>query len=146
MRISKLLPLIGIIAFCANISVGADDNAAQAAARAALMQKMNDLDSQQNEPSSNPPSAPAPVETQPATPPPSSEPVAPSATAEPPPPPVEVAPVAPEVQPAVPAPVPAQPETVAPSAPVVAAPLSVTNSVNPSEPPLNVEAQNAQPT
>jgi hypothetical protein len=138
MKISNLLPLIGAVALCANICAGADDNEAQAAARAALMQKMNDLDSQQAEPASNQPSPPAPAETQPVMPPPAPEPVAPAATAEPPAPPVEAAPVAPEVQPAAPAPV--EPEVVmpvAPPAPVVTTPMP--------EPPTESVRQNYMP-
>lgn len=39
------MPLLFAAAFCFTVSVRADDNAAQAAARAALMQKMQELDS-----------------------------------------------------------------------------------------------------
>jgi hypothetical protein len=68
MRISNLLP-----AFCAaallwgGVAAEAQDNPAQAAARAALMEKMRALNAQPNPPA-NPPGAiatPAPVQTQP---------------------------------------------------------------------------------
>jgi hypothetical protein len=48
MQISKLLPVICAIAVCANfISVRAQDSPAQAAARAALMEKMGEMDAQE---------------------------------------------------------------------------------------------------
>ena len=48
MQFSKFTPLLCAAAFCAgSISVRADDTPAQAAARAALEQKMNELDAQQ---------------------------------------------------------------------------------------------------
>jgi hypothetical protein len=71
MRISKLLSAVCAAAFFAGIlAVRAQDTPAQAAARAMLMQKMSDLDTQQNQPTNAtpapPPVTPAPAETQPA--------------------------------------------------------------------------------
>jgi hypothetical protein len=57
MKISKLVPAIGIFAFCVSFgSVRAQDNPAQAAARAALMKQMDQV--QAPEPQT-PPAAPA---------------------------------------------------------------------------------------
>jgi hypothetical protein len=51
MRIPKLFPVVCAVAFCAGfITVRAEDNPAQAAARAALMGKMNEWDVQQPQP------------------------------------------------------------------------------------------------
>ena len=51
MQISKLMPAICAVAVCASlISARAQDNPAQAAARAALLEKMNELDAQQARP------------------------------------------------------------------------------------------------
>jgi hypothetical protein len=51
MRIPKLLPAICAAAFCAGfITVRAEDNPAQAAARAALMEKLSEWDVQQAQP------------------------------------------------------------------------------------------------
>jgi hypothetical protein len=56
MQFSKFMPLVCAAAFCGSfISVLADDNPAQAAARAALMQKMNELDAQQASTNAAPP-------------------------------------------------------------------------------------------
>lgn len=60
MRIFKSLSLVMAVVLCANF-VRADDNAAQAAARAALMQKMQEMDSGQPDNSTPPPMAPAPT-------------------------------------------------------------------------------------
>ena len=50
MQISKLLPTVCAAVFCASfISVRADDTPVQAAARAALEQKMSELDTQQTQ-------------------------------------------------------------------------------------------------
>lgn len=78
MRISKLLTAVCAAAFLTgSVAVRAQDTPAQAAARAALMQKMNELDAQQSQPTnSNPlasvviapsvaPTAPPPVVTPP---------------------------------------------------------------------------------
>jgi hypothetical protein len=97
MQISKLLPMVCAAAFFAGlVSVRADDNPAQAAARASLMEKMNESDV-----------SPAPTNTE--TPPPMV--VAPSGAEQQAPPvttttpPVETPPVAPaEPQPALTAP------------------------------------------
>jgi hypothetical protein len=72
MRISKLLSAVCAAAFLAgSLAVRAQDTPAQAAARAALMDKMSELDAQQSQPTNStpilpPPSAPTPAETQPA--------------------------------------------------------------------------------
>lgn len=79
MKISKLLPAVGVLAFCVSFgSVRAQDNAAQSAARAALMKQMDQV--QAPEPQSPPvaPFAPA-VAPKPAAPTPVVEPVAPVA-------------------------------------------------------------------
>src|SRR5271170_4719240 len=66
MKISILMPLMGAIALSAGVVARADDNAAQTAARAALLQKMNELDAAQNEPTNQPPAS-VPAEIQPVT-------------------------------------------------------------------------------
>ena len=68
----KLLPAVCAVAFCASlISVRADDTPVQAAARAALEQKMNDLDNPQTQTPPNPANPagakPAAPQTAPAT-------------------------------------------------------------------------------
>ena len=51
MQISKLIPVVCVAAFCASfIAVRAEDTPAQAAARAALMDKMNALETQPAQP------------------------------------------------------------------------------------------------
>jgi hypothetical protein len=63
MRIPKLLPAVCAVAFCAGFFlVRAEDNPAQAAARAALMEKMNEWDVQQPQPA-QPTTPPAVVVT-----------------------------------------------------------------------------------
>ncbi len=58
MRISKLMPAVCVTAFLAGfLTVRAQDNPAQAAARAALMSKMTELDAQQIQPTSPSPKA-----------------------------------------------------------------------------------------
>lgn len=84
MRNFRLLPVVAAIAFCSvAICARADDTAAQAAARAALMQKMDQLNGGPQETN-----APAPAPAQPAmapqTPPPAAA-TPPAATATPPP-------------------------------------------------------------
>ena len=110
MQISKFPLWICALTLCGGLALNAQDNAAQAAARAALMQKLNELDT-------NPPAAtPSPAPAQPA----------PAATA-----PMTVAPAA-EVPAAVAAPAPAQspaeatfaPAAVSNSASAVAAPAT----------------------
>ena len=55
MQISKLFPVVCTVAFCASfIAVRAQDNPAQAAARAALMEKMNELEAQPAQPAPPP--------------------------------------------------------------------------------------------
>ncbi|MGD0745186.1 MAG: hypothetical protein ABSA45_08530 [Verrucomicrobiota bacterium] len=55
MQISKLFPMVCAIAFCASfIAVRAEDTPAQAAARAALMEKMNALETQPAQPAPSP--------------------------------------------------------------------------------------------
>jgi len=55
MQISKLIPAVCATAFCASfIAVRAQDNPAQAAARAALMEKMNELEAQPAQPAPPP--------------------------------------------------------------------------------------------
>jgi hypothetical protein len=72
MRISKLLSAVCATAFLAgSASVRAQDTPEQAAARAALIEKMSELDTQQSQPTNAPPTtpppaAPAPAEAQPA--------------------------------------------------------------------------------
>jgi hypothetical protein len=61
MNISKSLPLMCVLAVCSGLVARADDNAAQAAARAALIQKMQQMDSGQSDDSTSPPIAPAPA-------------------------------------------------------------------------------------
>jgi hypothetical protein len=75
MRISKFI-LAGVIAFSASFCVHAADTAAQAAARAALLQKMNELDGGQpsQTQTSAPPVVVIPQETPQPTPPPAVEP------------------------------------------------------------------------
>jgi hypothetical protein len=59
MKISKLLPAVGVLVFCVSFgSLRAQDNAAQAAARAALMKQMDQV--QAPEPQTSP-AAPAMV-------------------------------------------------------------------------------------
>ncbi len=111
MRISNLLPLICAGAMCAGISVRADDNAAQAAARAALVQKMQDLDTQGE------PAQPPPAEMSPTNPPPT----APSEPSLPPPPPTatpsDLQPTAPPPAETQPTTIPASPESQPPAPP-----------------------------
>ena len=58
MQISKLLSAVCATAFFwGGITVRAQDNPAQAAARAALMEKMSELDAQQNQPANAAPPA-----------------------------------------------------------------------------------------
>jgi hypothetical protein len=111
MQISKLLPAICAVAVCAgSISIRAQDNQAQAAARAALMEKMSEPDAptaptnteappiivtpsgaaleQQNPPAAIPTPPPAPPEPQPAPTVPAVAPIQtpePAATMSPPP-------------------------------------------------------------
>lgn len=104
MKISKLLPAVGVLAFCVSFnSARAQDNAAQAAARAALMKQMDQV--QAPEPQTPPaaPAAPAVAAEEPAAP------AAPAAPVE-----VPVAPIAPVV-------------VVLQTNAVVAAPVTVTN-------------------
>ena len=55
MQISKLIPAVCAVAFCASsIAARAQDNPAQAAARAALMDKMNELEVQPAQPAPPP--------------------------------------------------------------------------------------------
>jgi hypothetical protein len=55
MQISKLFPPVCVVAFCASfIAVRAEDTPAQAAARAALMEKMNALEAQPAQPAPPP--------------------------------------------------------------------------------------------
>jgi len=55
MQISKLIPAVCAVAFCAGfIALQAQDNPAQAAARAALMEKMNELEAQPVQPAPPP--------------------------------------------------------------------------------------------
>jgi hypothetical protein len=134
MRTSILTPLIGVIAFCAVVTARADDNPAQAAARAALMQKMQDLDSQQGQPNvvSNQMSVPdnqPPAETQPATLPPPAD--MESSNAVPEPQPVTIAPVETQTNPIPVAPAEVGLDYVTTNAPVAA--------------PINVETQSAAP-
>ena len=56
MQISKLIPAICVAAFCTGqFAARADDNPAQAAARAALMEKMNQLEVEPAQPAPPPP-------------------------------------------------------------------------------------------
>lgn len=88
MKISKLVAVVCVFAFCANFaSVRAQDNPAQAAAREALMRQMG-------QPEAPAPQTPTATPTTPAAP---VAPVAPAVAAEPP------AAAAPAVKPAVPA-------------------------------------------
>lgn len=55
MQISKLIPAVCAVAFCASfVAARAQDNPAQAAARAALMEKMNALEAQPAQPAPPP--------------------------------------------------------------------------------------------
>ena len=55
MQISKLIPAVCAAALCASfIAARAQDNPAQAAARAALMEKMNELEAQPAQPAPPP--------------------------------------------------------------------------------------------
>jgi hypothetical protein len=71
MQFPKFMPLVCAAVFCAGfISVRADDNPAQAAARAALEAKMHDLDTQPASANAEtpPPAAPAPTAAAPIIP------------------------------------------------------------------------------
>jgi outer membrane biosynthesis protein TonB len=100
MQVSKSLLIVCASVICAGfISAHAQDNPAQAAARAALMEKMNELDGPQTPPPAAVPAEPPPAPTLPATTP---EPgMAPIQTPEPAttmtPPPEKSSPVAPPV-------------------------------------------------
>jgi hypothetical protein len=100
MQVSKSLLIVCASVICAGfISARAQDNPAQAAARAALMEKMNELDGPQTPPPAAVPAEPPPAPTLPATTP---EPgMAPIQTPEPAttmtPPPENSSPVAPPV-------------------------------------------------
>jgi hypothetical protein len=124
MQISKFLTAICAIAVCAgNVSVRAQDNPAQAAARAALMEKMNGLDAPAAMPTNAmPPVAVAPA---PATP----EPAVTNTDTAPTMPPAETAPAAEPAQPVTtPAPVMDNPPAVsvdAQAAPKVVAPVEM---------------------
>lgn len=109
---------------CTVLSVRADDNASQAAARAALMQKMQELNSQQGEPV-EPPPAETPT-TPPSTPAPQ-EPVSPPPTT---PPPAEMQP---------PTPPPAETQSMTPP------PADVTPSGAPQTSAPTPQAQTAPP-
>ncbi|HEU6447714.1 MAG TPA: hypothetical protein VFV23_04680 [Verrucomicrobiae bacterium] len=131
MRISKLL-LSGALAAAVSFSVRADDNAAQAAARAALMQKMNELEGGQP-PAAQTPAAVTPITNAPEnsmTPPapetnpaPAPETAAPATEPAPANPPVVETPA--ETNPAPPAAQMEMTNEAAPAAPVVETPTPV---------------------
>jgi len=100
MRISKLLPLTCAAVLFVSIPVRADDTAAQAAARAALMQKMQEMNDQPADaapapaelPAAEPAPAPAPAPAKPAKAKKVKKAKTPAPTATPAPAPVEPAP------------------------------------------------------
>ena len=78
MKISKLLPAVGVIAFCVSFaSVRAQDNPAQAAAREALMKQMNQVQAPEPQTPAAAPTAPEALATAPAAEPPAPPPLPP---------------------------------------------------------------------
>ncbi len=85
MKISKLLPAVGVIAFCVSFaSVRAQDNPAQAAAREALMKQMNQVQAPEPQTPAAAPAAPvAPAAPAVVVEPAAAAPAAPAAVAAP---------------------------------------------------------------
>jgi len=139
MRISKLLSAVSVAAFLAgSLAARAQDTPDQAAARAALMDKMSELNAQQNQPTNAPTAqtqtAPAVTAVPETTPPPVAAPA--------PPPVIVVTASGTEQEPA------GQPTNVVPVPPSAAAPVAPSGNSSmftPVPPPSNPDAQAGTP-
>jgi hypothetical protein len=140
MQIMKLLPAVCAVAFCASlIPLRADDTPVQAAARAALEQKMNDLEKPQTPPAQPGKSATNVVKTVPAKT--VVPPATPAAKATPPPAPAAATPPpAPAPAPAVVAPpaVATPAETQPAATPAAAEPAPAPAATESSSPPVEM--------